>query len=177
MQIAVIVGSLRKASLNRHLAERLEALLPSGVTFKYVSVDLPLFNQDIENNAPQSVKDAKAIVDESDGVLIVTPEYNRSLSGVLKNAIDWLSRPYGQNSWKGKPVASAGVSGGSLGTAPAQQHLRSIMVYLEAIIMGQPEMYVVNGHSFHEDGSLTEKSQVYFQSFIDAFIAHIKKNQ
>lgn len=127
-QIAVIVGSLRKDSLNRKLATALERLEHPELSFKQLQIgDLPLYNQDDDNNQAESVKRLKFEIKSAQGILFVTPEYNRSIPGVLKNALDHGSRPHGQSSWEGKPAGIVGVSVGTIGTALAQQHLRNIL--------------------------------------------------
>ncbi len=121
--------------------------------------DLPLYNQDDEAAYPEAAQALKDKVAAADGIIIATPEYNRSVSGVLKNAIDWLSRPYGKNSFARKPVLVAGVSVGKIGTAVAQSHLKQILVYLDAEVIGQPELYLgPSGELFGEDGSLANDS-------------------
>src|SRR4029453_18463879 len=130
-KIAVIVGSLRRDSINRKLAEALAKLAGPKLEFTYVRIDdLPLFNQDLEPNPPAAVTRIKGQIESADGVLVVTPEYNRSIPGVLKNAIDWASRPYGKNSFNGKPTAAIGASGGAIGTAAGPPHLRTLLTYL-----------------------------------------------
>lgn len=171
--VAVVVGSLRKDSYNLKLARALEKLAAGKMKFKYLSIgDLPLFNQDLEANVPASVTTLKKDIESADAVLFVTPEYNRSIPGVLKNAIDWASRPYGQNSWAGKPAAIAGTSPGAVGTGIAQNHLRSITSgFLDMPTMGQPEMYL----AFKDDlidaqGNINnEGTQKFLQTYIDTF--------
>jgi chromate reductase len=134
------------ASAATHQPKPAEALAgwPSPATSTSSRIDdLPLFSQDLEPSPPASVTRLKGEIEAADGVLIVTPEYNRSIPGVLKNAIDWASRPYGKNSFNGKPTAAIGTSMGAVGTAAAQQHLRSILAYLNVFLMGQPEGYIV----------------------------------
>jgi chromate reductase len=158
-KIVVFVGSLQKESYNKKLAKTLEQLMPEGVEFNYVNIQLPLFNQDLEANYPAEAQAVKDIVTEADGVLFVTPEYNRSVPGVLKNAIDWASRPYGTSAFTGKPVGIIGASISPVGTAVAQSDLRHIVAFLNMKLMGQPEVYVANtmGLSFDEDGILTDE--------------------
>src|SRR5659263_471227 len=127
-QIAVVVGSLRRDSFNRRLATGIVKLAPPEFTFKQLDLgDLPLYNQDDDENQAESVKRLKNGIESAQGVLFVTPEYNRSIPGVLKNAIDHASRPPGQNSWAGKPAGVLGASIGVMGTAMAQQHLRGVL--------------------------------------------------
>ncbi len=173
--IAVIVGSLSHTSINRHYAQELEKLLPEGVSFQFIDVDLPLYHQEYDEDYPQKAKDLKSTIENADGVLIITPEHNRGVSAVTKNALDWASRPWGTNSFDNKPAITAGVSIGHLGTAPAQQNLRSILAYLNAHVMGQPEQYLTDKIIFGEDGGLTDDAKSHAQEFINAMLAHIKK--
>lgn len=173
MKIAVFVGSLRKDSLNKKLALNLEGLAPDEVEFVYINLDQPLFNQDLEQTLPQSVRDMKQMVDEADGILFVTPEYNRGVPGVLKNAIDWASRPY--NSFKGKPVGIVGATTGSLGTAVAQSSLRQIVGYLNMHLMGQPEVYFhFAEQKFDENGDAVADSKNRLQQYINAYVEHVR---
>jgi len=171
-KIAVIVGSLRKESINKQFAQELETLLPEGTTFEYADLNMPLYNHDLEADYPAEAQALKTLVESADGVLFVTPEYNRSFPGVLKNAIDWASRPWGTNSFDGKPAAIAGVSA-SLATTQAQAHLRNVAVYLNTKFMGQPEMYVDHQRAYNEEGVLTEESTERYQTFLDAFLKHV----
>lgn len=157
MHIIAISGSLREGSGNTNLVKALPALVPEGMTLEVADISqFPLFNQDIEKAAfPEVVQALKDKIVAADGVFIATPEYNRSVPGVLKNAIDWLSRPWGKNSFAGKPVLIAGVTGGRVGTALAQAHLRNVLSYLDAHVVGQPELYLgSSGEVFAEDGSI-----------------------
>ncbi|OYW44321.1 NADPH-dependent FMN reductase, partial [Candidatus Saccharibacteria bacterium 32-45-3] len=141
-KIAVIVGSLQTNSVNKALARNLEKLAPEGTEFDYLDISkFPLFNQDLESDFPAVVREQKEKLEGADGVLFVTPEYNRSFSGVIKNAIDWMSRPWGSNSFDGKPAGSVGATISPLGTGPAQAALRQVAVYLGMKVMGQPELY------------------------------------
>lgn len=143
MKIVALSGSLRKDSYNTLLLRAFAELAPAGMEIEIASVgDLPLYNSDLEAAYPAAARALKDTVNAAAGVIIATPEYNRSISGVLKNAIDWLSRPYGQNSFARKPVLVAGVSMGKIGTAVAQSHLKQIMTYLDANLVGQPELYL-----------------------------------
>lgn len=143
MNIVALSGSLRKASTNTALLRAFRVLAPKDMKIEIMNIaDLPLFNEDIEAPFPAKAQALKDKVEAADGIIIATPEYNRSISGSLKNAVDWISRPYGQNSFKGKPLLLAGVSAGKISTAVAQSHLRQMMVYLEADIIGQPEIYL-----------------------------------
>lgn len=178
-KIAVFVGSLRENSLNKLLARSLDKLAPKGIEFEYVDINLPLFNQDLETEYPVEAKAVKDIVESSDAVLFVTPEYNRSIPGVLKNAIDWASRPWGANSFNGKPVGIVGASGGPVGTAVAQSDLRHIVAFLNTKLMGQPEVYMANAHDlYNEAGELSdERWRNNLIKYMEAFDGHIEQNK
>lgn len=173
-QIAVLVGSLRKESFNRRFADALARLAPPGFSFRFPDLNLPLFNQDEENTPTEAVARFRADIRASDAVVFVTPEYNRSFSGVLKNAIDTASRPYGQSAWAGKPAAVTGVSVGPYGTSMAQQHLRNVLAHLDMPTMGQPELFVqATDALFNPDGSLGEKTARHAQAWMDRFVAWV----
>lgn len=141
MNIVAISGSLRKDSTNTTLLRAFQALAPADMNIEIVSIsDLPIYNGDNEAPYPTSAQALRDRVEGADGLIIATPEYNRSISGALKNAIDWLTRPYGTNSFAKKPILVAGVSGGKIGTALAQTHLKEILLHLDAKIIGQPEL-------------------------------------
>lgn len=179
-KVAVIIGSLRKESFNRKLAHALDKLKHPELEFLLTKVDdIPLYNQDLESNLPTAVVRFKKDIVSADAVLFVTPEYNRSISGVLKNLIDWGTRPYGQNSWAGKPTAMIGITPGSVGTAVAQSHLRSIMVSIDSIFLGMPEVYLQYKEGlFDADFNITvESTQKFLQSFIDRFTQWIEKHK
>ncbi|MFT0546763.1 NADPH-dependent FMN reductase [Allopusillimonas ginsengisoli] len=177
-KIAVVVGSLRKESFNRKLAVAIAKLAPSEFTFKQIEIgDLPLYNQDDDENQAPSVKRLKTEISEANGVVFVTPEYNRAMPGVLKNAIDHASRPYGKNAWEGKPAGVLGVSIGAIGTALAQQHLRNSLAYLDMPTMGQPEVFLQAKEGlFNEDGSIAANSQAFLQGWVDRYVAWVKKH-
>jgi chromate reductase len=177
-QIAVVVGSLRQDSLNRKLASAMVKLAPSEFSFQQVKIgDLPLYNQDDDANPAESVKRFKAEIMAADGVLFVTPEYNRSIPGVLKNALDHGSRPYGQSVWAGKPAGVLGVSSGAIGTAMAQQHLRNIISYLDMPTMTQPEAYIhAREGLFDEAGNIGEGSKKLLQNWMDHYVAWVQKH-
>jgi chromate reductase len=174
--IAVIVGSLRAESINRKLAGAVVKLAPPD--FSFIAVDigaLPLFNQDQEADPCEAVVRMKAGIAHAHGLLIVTPEYSRSLPGVLKNALDHGSRPYGKSVWAGKPAGIMGASFGPIGTAAAQQHLRSILGHLDVITMGQPEAFVqVKEGLFDADGGFSAESRPYYQKWMDRYVAWVK---
>ncbi len=177
-QIAVIVGSLRRASFNRQLAHAIEKLAPKEFTFKQVEIgDLPLYNQDEDANPADSVKRLKAEIAVAHGLLFVTPEYNRSIPGVLKNAIDHASRPYGQSAWAKKPAGVLGVSVGVIGTSLAQQHLRNILAYLDVPTMGQPEAFLQATEGLVDQaGNIGAGSREFLQNWMDHYVAWIKKH-
>ncbi len=175
-QIAVVVGSLRRDSYNRRLATAVSRLAPSDFLFEEVEIgDLPLYNQDDDAGPAASVRRLKAEVAAAQGLLFVTPEYNRSLPGVLKNAIDHASRPYGQHAWAGKPAGVLGASVGAIGTAMAQQHLRNILAYLDVPTLGQPEAFIhAKEGLFDEAGNIGEGSRKFLQSWVDRYVAWVK---
>lgn len=159
-KIIAISGSLRKDSFNSHLAKAAIELAPDGVEIELVDISsIPLFNQDLDQQFPEAARVFKDKVRQADGVIFATPEYNRSIPGVLKNAIDWASRPYGDNAFAGKTVFVTGASIGPIAAALAQYHLKQIMLYLDARVIGQPEFYLGNaGSKFDANGNLTDES-------------------
>jgi chromate reductase len=175
-KIAVIVGSLRRDSFNRKLAGALKMLAPADFSFHDVQIgDLPLYNQDDDNAQAPSVKRIKSEIKAASGLLFVTPEYNRSIPGVLKNAIDNASRPYGQSAFAGKPAGVIGISIGAIGTAVAQQHLRTILAYLDVPTLGQPEAFIqMKDGLFEADGRIGSASQKFLQGWMDRYVAWIK---
>ncbi|WP_026842853.1 NADPH-dependent FMN reductase [Citrifermentans bremense] len=177
-QIAVVVGSLRKDSFNRKLAYSLVKLAPPEFSFKQVQIsDLPLYNQDDDANQAESVKRLKSEVRAAHALLFVTAEYNRSIPGVLKNAIDHASRPYGQNAWAGKPAGVIGASIGAVGTALAQQHLRNVLAYLDVPVLGQPEAFIhAKEGLFDEAGNIGADSKQFLQNWMDQYVAWVKKH-
>lgn len=176
--IAVIVGSLRKDSFNRKLAHAVAKLAPPEFSFKELQIgDLPLYNQDDDANQVQSVKLLKKEIAAAQGVLFVTPEYNRSISGVLKNAIDHASRPYGQSAWAGKPAGILGASPGTTATAIAQQHLRNILAVLNMPTLAQPEAFIhVKDGLFDEAGDIGTASKKFLQNWMDHYVAWVKRH-
>ncbi len=177
-KIAVFVGSLRRDSFNRKLANAVTQLAPPEFSFTQVQIgDLPLYNQDDDANQAASVRQMKNEIKSAHGVLFVTPEYNRSVPGVLKNAIDHASRPYGQSAWTGKPAGVFGVSPGTTGTAMAQQHLRNILATLDMPTLGQPEAFIqMKEGLFEEDGSIGTGSKKFLQIWVDRYVAWVKKH-
>jgi chromate reductase len=177
-QIAVIVGSLRKDSFNRKLADAIVKLAPPEFTFKQVQIsDLPLYNQDDDESQTASVKRLKDEIKGAQGLLFVTPEYNHSIPGVLKNAIDHASRPQGQNAWAEKPAGILGASPGVIGTAMAQQHLRNILASLDVPTLGQSDAFVhVTDGLFDEEDNIGSESKEFLQSWMDQYVAWVKKH-
>ncbi len=177
-RIAVVVGSLRRDSFNRKFAHAMAHLGPKRFSFIHLEIgDLPLYNQDDDAQPADSVKRLKDQIGAAQGLLFVTAEYNRSVPGVLKNAIDHASRPYGQNSWAGKPAGVLGVSVGAIGTALAQQHLRNILAYLDVPTLGQPEAFIhAKEGLFDGDGKIAEGSRVFLQSWMDRYEAWVVKH-
>jgi len=175
-QIAVIVGSLRRESLNQKLANAVAKLAPAEFTFKQVAIgELPLYNQDDDANQAASVKQLKADLLASQGLLFVTPEYNRSVPGVLKNAIDHASRPYGKSAWANKPAGVMGVSVGAIGTALAQHSLRGILSYLDVPTLGQPEVYLQTKEGlFDAEGNIGKDSLMFMQVWMKTYAAWVK---
>ena len=176
-RIAVIVGSLRKESFNRQLANALPALAPD-VEFTQLRIDdLPPYNQDDDAAPADSVKRLKGEIAAATGLVFITPEYNRSMPGVLKNAIDHASRPYGQSAWKGKPAGVLGVSVGAAGTAMAQQHLRNVLAYLDVPTLGQPEVFIHHKEGvFDGPGKLSESTTKFVQAWMAAYLAFVKRH-
>lgn len=176
--IAVVVGSLRKDSFNRQLADALSTMAPPGWQFKQSRIDdLPLYNQDDDAHQAESVLRLKSEIAAASGVLFITPEYNRSIPGVLKNAIDHASRPYGKNAWVGKPAGVMGVSIGAIGTAMAQQHLRNVLAYLNMPTLGQPEAFIhAKEGLFDKDGQIGEASRKFVQGWLDTYVAWVKRH-
>ncbi|MES2858228.1 MAG: NAD(P)H-dependent oxidoreductase [Pseudomonadota bacterium] len=177
-KIAVLVGSLRKDSFNRKLADGLARLAPEGTEFTQLEIgDLPLYNQDDDASPHATVTRLKKAISEASGLLFVTPEYNRSIPGVLKNAIDHASRPYGKSAWAGKPAGVIGVSVGAIGTAMAQQHLRNILAYLDMPTLGQPEAFIhAKDGLFDADGNIGAASKDFLKGWLDAYLAWVKKH-
>lgn len=177
-QIAVIVGSLRRDTLNGKLATAVARLAPPDFSFKQLVIaDLPLYNQDDDGNQAASVKRLKSEIAAAQGLLFATAEYNRSIPGVLKNAIDHASRPYGQSAWAGKPAGVLGISVGPIGTALAQQHLRSVLACLDMPTLGQPEIFIqAKDDLFDEAGNIGEGSRTFLQGWMDRYVSWVKQH-
>lgn len=177
-KIAVLVGSLRKESFNRKTANALVDLAPESLSFEFLEIgNLPLFNQDLEDTPPQEWEDFRKQIKAADGLLFLTPEYNRSVPGVLKNAIDVGSRPYGQNSFDGKPGAVVSVSIGNISGFGANHHLRQSLVFLNVPTLAQPEAYLGDAGSLFDDtGKLTsEDTSKFLRSFMETFAKWVEK--
>ncbi len=174
--IAVIVGSLRQDSINRKLATAIAKLAPPEFSFTQVEIgDLPQYNQDDDANQAASVKRLKKEIAAARGVLFVTPEYNRSIPGVLKNALDHGSRPSGKSVWGGKPAGVLGASVGSTGTAMAQQHLRNVLANLDMPTLGQPEAFIhAKDGLFDESGNIGAASRDFLQKWMDSYVDWVK---
>ncbi|MGH8157922.1 MAG: NADPH-dependent FMN reductase [Rhodanobacter sp.] len=178
LKIAVFVGSLRKDSFNRRLARAVEKLAPAGFAFRHVPIDgLPLYSQDFDAAYPAPASQLKKEVEAADGLLFVTPEYNRSIPGVLKNAIDIASRPWGTNSFAGKPAGVIGASIGTGGTALAQQHLRNVLAYLDVPVLAQPEVFIhFKDELIADDGTIgNDGTRKFLQGFMDNYAAWVRR--
>lgn len=176
--VAVLVGSLSKVSINRRLARALEKLAGSRAEFRYVRMDdLPVYNHDVDGDYPPYFKRLKDEIKSADAVLFVTPENNRSIPGVLKNAIDAASRPWGTNSFAGKPGGIIGASIGAIGTALAQQHLRNVCVFLDVYVMAQPEAFLHYKEGLiADDGTVTDESvRKFLANYVDSYLAWVAR--
>lgn len=159
MKVLGIAGSLRKDSINMAALRAAKQLTPEGMELEIFDlINVPMFNADLEASLPESVKELKSQIKSADAILFVTPEYNYSIPGVLKNAIDWASRPYGDNSWEGKPVAIMSASIGIFGGARAQYHLRQMFIFLDMYPINRPEVMIGKAkEKFDEQGNLTDE--------------------
>lgn len=178
VKILGIAGSLRQKSFNRYLLREAANLVPENAEIEIFELDgIPGFNQDEENNPPQKVSEFKEKIRAADAILFITPEYNYSVSGVLKNAIDWASRPYGDNAFSGKPAAIAGASISALGTSRAQYHLRQMFVFLDIRTVNQPEVMVASAQNkFDENGKLTDSTSVnLLRELLKQLVALVQK--
>ncbi|HWL72065.1 MAG TPA: NADPH-dependent FMN reductase [Geminicoccus sp.] len=179
--IAVIVGSLRRESINRKLAQALARLAGSQCRFDLLELgDIPLYNEDLfDPEPPAPVQRMKAAVTEADAVLFVTPEYNRSFTPAVKNVLDWGSRPYGKSCWPGKPAAIVGASPGAIGTAVAQSHLRHVLVGLGMALMGQPEIYLTFKPDMidAEHNVVDDRTRQLLGNHLAAFLAWIERHR
>ena len=180
VRILGIAGSLRRESYNRAALRAAALVVPPDATLDVIELDgIPGFNQDEEQNPPTKVVELKRRIREADAVLFVTPEYNYSVPGVLKNAIDWASRPYGDSAWSGKPAAIMGASVGTIGTARAQYHLRQIMVFLNMFPINQPEVMIGQAATrFDKEGNLTdETTKDLIRQFLKNLVAWTRRLQ
>jgi chromate reductase len=176
-KIIAISGSLREGSFNTSLLKAMQMQAPEGVSIEILDISsLPLFNSDLETEFPAQATALKQAVESAYGIIFATPEYNRSIPGVLKNAIDWASRPWGKNSFAGKVVAVVGASVGPIGTAVAQQELKKIMLYLDARVIGQPEFYLGTAQDkFDTQGMLTDEStKQHIQKLFGVLVSWMK---
>ena len=178
MTILGIAGSLRRQSYNRAALRAAKQLAPQDVTVDIFEIDgIPGFNEDDEKNPPAKVVELKKRIRAADAILFVTPEYNYSVPGVLKNAIDWASRPYGDSAWSGKPAAIMGASVGNLGTARAQYHLRQMFVFLNVLALNRPEVIIGKADErFDADGNLTDNdTREHIRKLLEALVAWTKR--
>ncbi|HXX22535.1 MAG TPA: NAD(P)H-dependent oxidoreductase [Terriglobia bacterium] len=180
LTILGIAGSLRKKSYNRAALRVAQQLVPEGAKLEIFELEgIPVFNQDEEQNPPDKVKQLKARIRAADAILFVTPEYNYSIPGVLKNAIDWASRPYGDNAWAGKPVAVMGASVGALGTSRAQYHLRQVFVFLDMLPVNKPEVMIGNASQrFDEAGNLVDQdTRKHIRELLESLVNWARHHQ
>ncbi len=178
INILGIAGSLRQSSYNRAALRAAKSLIPDNAVLNIFELDgIPGFNQDDEQNPPEKVVQLKKRVLAADAILFVTPEYNYSIPGVLKNAIDWASRPYGESVWNGKPAAIMGASIGTLGTARAQYHLRQCCVFLNMFPLNNPEVMIPNAADrFDADGNLVDdKSRELIAQLLQSLVAWTRR--
>ena len=177
-RIGIIVGSVAKSSINRKVASVLPSLAADhDVEFELLDISaLPIYDYELDGGWPEPALEWKNAIESVDGIIIVTPEYSRSIPGALKNALDWAARPWGQNSFTGKPVAIMGASISPVGTAMAQQHLRNILAHFGAPTLGQPETFFhFRADAFGTDGSLQDEAQTtVLTTFVNAAIAHVE---
>ena len=176
--IGYIVGSISSTSINRRLAKAFERLAPDQVTLTEIPIrELPHYSVDHDSDMPAVAREFKRAIAEVDGVILLTPEYSRSIPGVLKNALDWAARPYGENAFDGKPTAVTGTSNGPISTALAQQHLKSILSHFNAPTLGQPEGFIQSTPGlFTDDGEVTdERTAEFLRSYLDAFVTLIDR--
>lgn len=174
MKIAIVVGSLRRGSYNKQLAEAMRAMLPDGAEADYVRLDdLPFMNEDLEHDVPESIRRVAAQVHDADGVLFVSPEYNRGIPSVTKNVIDWLSRPSADLALVGKPVAIAGATSGPIRTFVMQSQLRGVLAHVGAHVMDSPALGV-SYPEMADTAGLHEATEKFTQKFVTAFVRHVE---
>jgi chromate reductase len=175
-KVAVLVGSLRKDSINRRLARAIEKLAPARFSFEHIGLgEVPLYNQDFDGNMPEPAQRLKRDIEAADALLFVSPEYNRAIPGVLKNAIDTASRPYGKNSFARKPGGVIGASVGSIGTAVAQAQLRTVLAYLDVPTLGQPEAYIHFTEGLIDEAGTVgnDKTRAFLQAWVDRYVGWV----
>lgn len=176
--VAVIVGSLRRDSINRKLAQALGRLAADRLEFRFVEIgDLPMYNEDLWASPPEAVLRMKGEVEAADGVLFVTPEYNRSFTPAIKNVIDWGTRPWGKNSWEAKPAAIVGTSPGAIGSAVGQNALKSVLTTVDTVLMGQPEMYLTyKAEMFDAEHNVVDaKTREFLGRWVDRFTSWVER--
>lgn len=179
-KIGILVGSIGSTSINRTLATALVKLLPEGVEAVEIPIKhLPFFSTDLEAAFPAVAREFKDLIESLDGVVIATPEYNRSIPGVLKNAIEWASRPYGEFSFTDMPVAVIGASPGAIATAAAQQHLKAVLSHVNAIVMGQPEGFIqVTPGLIDDNADVTDDAtKAFLEAYLQAFLGLVGRVQ
>lgn len=176
MKTLTLIGGISRDSLNKRFFQAIQNLQPEGFHFEEFDISrLPFFSQDLEMDPPDFVTEFKDLIRDCDALLVITPEYNRSFPGVLKNAIDWGSRPYGHNLWDKKPAALLGASVGNIGTFGAQHHLRQVFAYLNMYVLGQPEIYFNATNAFDEAGNfMKESTRNLMLKYFDSFKDHVK---
>ena len=177
LAIGVLVGSLSSTSINRTLARGLAGLIGERARVAEIEIgDLPLYNADLDDTPPEPVRRFKREVLSVDGLIIATPEYNRTMSAVLKNAFEWGSRPYGESIWTGIPAGLVGASPGAIGTAMAQQHVRNVMSFLDMPTLAQPEVYLqFRPEVFTDDGRITDAgTRGFLAEWADRFVDHVR---
>jgi chromate reductase len=178
-KVAVIVGSLRRESINRRFAHALARLAQGSLEFEFVDLaELPIYNEDLWADPPAAVPRLKQAIEAADAVLFVTPEYNRSIPALVKNVIDWGSRPYGKTSWAGKPTGIVGATNGTTGTAVAQSHLRHVVAACGMVLLPLPEVYFVNKPGLVTDDFEVsdEKSRAFLAGYLAKFAASIAQH-
>ena len=179
-KIGIVVGSLREESFSKRIANNVAELFPDSCTTEMIEIgNLPLYNEEYDDNPPPEYGPFRSKVKGFDAILFVTPEYNRSIPGVLKNAIDVGSRPYGQSVWAGKPAAIISQSIGTVGGFGANHHLRQVLTFLDMPILQQPEAYLTNSPGLlDENGQINNEATIRFlQSFVNAFLDLLERYQ
>ncbi|MFI0720111.1 NADPH-dependent FMN reductase [Streptomyces sp. NPDC021224] len=178
LTLGYLVGSLSRHSVNRRVARALTRLAPPEVTMNEIPIaGLPLYNQDDDAAFPEAALALKKAVETADGVIVVSPEHNRGVPGVLKNAVDYASRPWGDNSWTGKPVALVGAALGSAGTAVAQAQLRAVLGYCGTVVLGAPETCLRwTPDLIAADGSTSPETEEVLRAFLTATVAHVARH-